>query len=78
MVGTQDAFAISQGLFEYVDCLFKVTRILVGGCEVAPGGEGVGVVGVQDAFALSQVSFVQVDGLFESSCVLVGEGEVVA
>ena len=78
MVGSQDALAVGQGPLVQVDGLLEFARVLVGGGEVAPRGQGVGVVGPQHAQAVGQGPLVQVDGLVESARSLVSGSEVVA
>src|ERR1039457_7496236 len=76
VVGTQDAFAVGQGLLVERQRVFEAARRVIGGGEVAACGQCVGVVAALGAFPAGQ-------GLVgERECVLdpprrvVGIGEV--
>ena len=77
MVGPQHAQDLGQVLLVQVDGLLEPARRLIGGGEVAPRGQGVGVVWAQDALAVGQVLLEQADGLLEPARGPVGVGEVV-
>ena len=78
MIGSQNAFAVSEVLLEQGNGVVESLRQLVGVGKIVPGGQDVEVIRLQDPESAGENLLEQVDGLVESARIPVGAREVIA